>query len=114
MSRAWRPVLVGAIVVVATFVLAQAQIFEPSSPAQAVGTGGDIYRGETVFQRECASCHGSGGEGGGIGPRLVDAGLDAVEIAATIRQGSGVMPPALVSGRAEADVVAYVVGIAQP
>lgn len=114
MSRAWRPVLVGAIVVVATFALAQAQIFEPSAPAQAVGTGGDIYRGETVFQRECASCHGSGGEGGGIGPRLIDAGLDAVEVAATIRQGSGVMPPALVSGREEADVVAYVVGIARP
>lgn len=106
--------LVGVTVVVATFALAQAQIFEPSAPAQAVGTGGDIYRGETVFQRECASCHGSGGEGGGIGPRLADTGLDAVEIAATIRQGSGVMPPVLVSGREEADVVAYVVGIAQP
>ena len=112
MSRAWRPVLVGAIVVVAT--LAQAQIFEPSAPAQAVGTGGDIYRGETVFQRDCASCHGSGGEGGGIAPQLADTGLDAVEVAATIRQGAGVMPPALVSGRDEADVVAYVVGIAQP
>ncbi|MEX0850465.1 MAG: cytochrome c [Gaiellaceae bacterium] len=114
MSRAWRPVLVGAIVVVVTFALAQAQIFEPSAPAQAVGTGGDIYRGETVFQRDCASCHGSGGEGGGIAPRLADTGLDAVEVAATIRQGAGVMPPALVSGRDEADVVAYVVGIAQP
>lgn len=114
MGRLWRPVLAGAVVVVVTFALAQAQIFEPSTPTQAVGTGGDVYRGETVFQRECASCHGAGGEGGGIGPRLVDAKLDAVEIAATIRQGSGVMPPALVSGRDEADVVAYVVGIAQP
>ncbi len=104
----------GAAVVVATFGLAQAQIFEPSAPTQAAGTGGDLYRGETVFQRECASCHGAQGAGGAIGPRLVDAGLDAVEIAATIRQGSGVMPPALVSGQEEADVVAYVVGIAQP
>ena len=114
MGRLWRPVLVGAVVVIATFALAQAQIFEPTAPAQAVATGGDVYRGETVFQRECASCHGSGGEGGGIGPRLVDSGLDAVEIAATIRQGSGVMPSALVAGREEADVVAYVVGVAQP
>jgi len=114
MGRAWRPVLVGAAVVVATFALAHAQVFEPSASTQVVGTGGDIYQGETVFQQECAGCHGSGGEGGGAGPRLVDTGLDAVEIAATIRQSVGVMPPALVSGREEADVIAYVVGIAQP
>ena len=73
MGRLWRPVLVGAVVVIATFALVQAQIFEPTAPAQAVGTGGDVYRGETVFQRECASCHGTAGEGG-IGSRLVDSG----------------------------------------
>jgi mono/diheme cytochrome c family protein len=106
--------LAGAAVVVATFALAQAQIFDPSASPEVVATGGDFYRGESVFQRDCASCHGAGGEGGGLGPRLVDAGLDAAEVAATIRQGTGVMPAALVAGREEADVVAYVVAIAQP
>jgi len=88
MGRAWRPVIVGAAVAVATFALAQVQIFEPSASTEVVGTGGDIYDLETVFQQECAGCHGSKGEGGGIGPRLADAGLDEIEIAATIRQGA--------------------------
>jgi mono/diheme cytochrome c family protein len=111
MGRGWIPVLVGAAVVVCTFLLAQAQIFEPSLPAAGATTGGDIYRGETVFQRECASCHGDGGTGGGVGPRLSGAGIDAATVVAAVQQGRGVMPAGLVSGREEADVVAYVVSI---
>ena len=114
MRRGWIPVLVGALVVVCTFALAQVQIFEPSVPAASAAAGGDIYRGETVFQRECAGCHGAGGEGGGIGPRLSGAGIDAATVTAAVQQGRGVMPAGLVSGREEADVVVYVVSISTP
>ncbi|MGH3118354.1 MAG: c-type cytochrome [Gaiellales bacterium] len=114
MGRARRPLIVGAIVIVATFVLAQFAVFEPSVSTDAAVVGGDFYRGEVVFERSCASCHGAGGEGGSPGPRLVDSGLDAAEVASTVEQGRGVMPPALVSGQEQADVVAYVVGIGRP
>ena len=111
MGRGWRPLLAGAVVAVATFLLAQSPIFEPDVSASAT-TGGDFYRGQVVFERECAGCHGGDGEGG-AGPRLVDSGLDATEIAATIEQGAGIMPPALVTGSEQADVVAYVASIAR-
>jgi mono/diheme cytochrome c family protein len=113
MRRGWRPLLVGGAVVVCTFALAQAEIFAPSSPA-GPETVGDVSRGDTVFQRECASCHGAGGSGGGVGPRLVGTGIDAATATAIVQQGSGVMPAGLVSGRDEADVVAYVVSISMP
>lgn len=113
MGRLWRPLLVGAAIAVATFLLAQWPIFEPSAPAAGSATGGDVYRGEVTFERECAGCHGAGGEGG-AGPRLAESALASDEIAATIRQGAGIMPPALVSGQDEADVVVYVVSIASP
>jgi mono/diheme cytochrome c family protein len=111
MERLWRPVLVGAVIVVATFLLAQWPIFEPDAPASTAA--GDAANGEVVFARECSSCHGAGGEGG-VGPRLVDSGLDAATVAATIEQGAGIMPPGLVSGDEQADVVAYVVSISSP
>ena len=114
MRRGWRPLLVGGAVVVCTFAVAQAKIFAPSAPAGGTDTGGDVSRGETVFRRECASCHGSGGSGGGVGPRLVGSGVDATTAAAIVQQGSGVMPAGLVSGRDEADVVAFVVSISMP
>jgi mono/diheme cytochrome c family protein len=114
MGRGWRPILVGAAVVVATFALAKAQVFEPEVPAgSAVGTG-DASRGATVFQRECAGCHGSAGTGGGVGPTLADAGIAAATVTAAVQQGRGVMPAGLVSGQEQADVVAYVVSIASP
>jgi len=112
MGRLWRPVLVGAAIVVATLLLAQWPIFEPDAPAGSVAAG-DVANGEVVFARECSSCHGAGGEGG-VGPRLVDSGLGADAIAVAIEQGAGVMPPGLVSGDEQADVVAYVVSIASP
>ncbi len=111
MNRLWRPVLVGAAIAVATFALAQAQIFEPESSDTA--PLGNQSRGAEVFADECAGCHGEGGAGG-TGPRLVGAGLDAETVSATIAAGIGIMPPGLVSGQDEADVVAYVVSISTP
>ena len=114
MGRGWRPILVGGAVAVGTFALAQGQIFAPSAPAGNAAGVGDVYRGETIFQRECAGCHGEGGKGGGVGPVLVEAGLDSTEVSAAVQQGRGVMPAGIVSGQEQADVVAYVVSISSP
>jgi ubiquinol-cytochrome c reductase cytochrome c subunit len=35
-------------------------------------TGGDKKTGATLFEANCASCHGSRGAGGGVGPSLRD------------------------------------------
>jgi mono/diheme cytochrome c family protein len=113
MGRLWRPLLVGAVVVVATFALAKAQIFEPSAPAAGPVPGGNVDRGLAVFESTCAGCHGPGGAGG-TGPRLQASGLDAATVALAIEQGRGIMPAGLVSGQDEADVVAYVVSISTP
>jgi mono/diheme cytochrome c family protein len=112
MGRGWRPIVVGGAIVVVTFALAQAQIFAPSAPAGARAAG-DVDRGEAVFERQCAGCHGDQGTGG-AGPALVETGLDAAEVAAAVQQGRGIMPAGIVSGQEEADVVAYVVSISSP
>jgi mono/diheme cytochrome c family protein len=104
--------LAGAVVVVAVFLLAQWPIFEPSSTREPGGTLlSGAERGEVLFANECAGCHGQGGTGG-TGPALVGSGLEAQEIAATIEQGPGIMPPAIFTGQNAADVVAYVESIA--
>jgi cytochrome c oxidase cbb3-type subunit III len=99
---------VGGAVVVGTFALAKAQIFEPA--ASPVGAG-DVSRGAAVFARECSGCHGTAGAGGGVGPTLAGAGIDAATVTTAVQQGRGVMPAGLVSGQEQADVVAYVVSI---
>ena len=68
-------------------------------------------RGEVLFGDACAGCHGQGGTGG-TGPPLAGSGLAAEEIAAAIEQGRGVMPPGIVTGQNQEDVVAYVESIA--
>jgi mono/diheme cytochrome c family protein len=112
MRRLWRPLAVGAVVIAGVFALAKARVFEPSA-VKAAGPG-DPYAGQLVFESKCAGCHGTGGEGGTPGPRLIGSGLTAGEVAARVEQGSGVMPAGLVSGEDEANVVAYVVSIASP
>jgi mono/diheme cytochrome c family protein len=111
MRRGWRPLVVGGAIAVGTFALAQAQIFAPSAPAGGASPTGDAMRGEAVFERTCAGCHGSGGAGGGVGPTLAGAGLGAAAVTSAVDQGGGIMPAGLVGGQEEADVVAYVVSI---
>lgn len=112
MTRIWRPVLFGAVIVVAVFALGKARIFEPSTTT-TVGSG-DPQAGAVVFASTCAGCHGMGGVGGTPGPRLVGTGLTAEQVTTRVEQGSGVMPAKLVSGADEANVVAYVVSISSP
>ena len=108
MGRLWRPLLVGAVVVVAVFLLAQWPIFEPEA-----STNETLPRGAVLYEAECSSCHGPDGEGG-IGPELAGSGLDAAEIAAKIEEGGGGMPADLVAGDDVGEVAAYVASIANP
>ena len=114
MGRGWRPILIGGAVAVATFALAQAEVFAPSAPAGGAAAGGDFYNGETIFQRECAGCHGDQGKSGGVGPALFETGLTATDVALAVQQGRGVMPAGIVTGQEQADVVAYVFAISSP
>ena len=114
MVRALRPIAVLITVSVAVFGLAEWHVLKPGTPKAAAGSTivvGDAYRGETVFQQNCAVCHGSGGKGGSAGPRLADATLTLARVKAQIDAGGGAMPPALVTGRDEQDVLAYLAGI---
>ena len=114
----WRlalwPVLVFVYVSAMVFVLAKAHPFSPATPAvsSAPVTLGDPYAGEIAFQESCASCHGVGGAGGGIGPALAGRSLDLAAVKAQIENGSGAMPADLVEGETLADVLAYVEQIA--
>jgi mono/diheme cytochrome c family protein len=113
--RLWRPVTLLLCVAGAVFALAQGSFLSPSvstgAGAAAAIALGDPYQGELVFVATCAGCHGDGGVGGGIGPRLAGAGLSAALIQARIERGAGTMPAGLVEATSEADVLAYVIGI---
>ena len=115
MRNAFRPLVLFVCVSVAVFVLAMLHVFKPGTPKAAAGAGvtlGDVYRGETVFQQSCASCHGAGGSGGDIGSKLAGAALTPAGVKAQIDNGGGAMPAGVVSGSDEADVLAYIVSIA--
>ena len=113
--RFLRPLTVLVCVAGAAFALAQGRFLAPSAPTGAGAAAsiapGDAYQGELVFVATCAGCHGDGGVGGGVGPRLAGAGLSAALIEARIEGGAGAMPAGLVEGTREADVLAYVIGV---
>jgi mono/diheme cytochrome c family protein len=114
MRKALRPAVLFVIVSAAAFGLAEAHVLKPGRPEAAVGSTvqlGDAYRGETVFQQKCASCHGTGGRGGSVGPRLTGDEITLARVKAQIDSGGSVMPPELVTGRDEQDVLAYVASI---
>ena len=72
------------------------------SPAASAAAGQALFAA-----KGCAACHGQGGAGGGVGPKLAGRGLAEDVVRARIAQGKGVMPAGLVAG-ADADaVVAY-------
>jgi mono/diheme cytochrome c family protein len=109
------PLVLFAVVSATVFTLAKLHLAKPEAPASASSVQlGDAYRGETVFISECSSCHGMGGEGGGIGPRLAGASISILQAKAQIENGGGAMPAGLVSGQEEQDVLAYLATILQP
>ena len=119
MSRRVRLIVVPAILLVGVtagvYLLAElhpAKDEAASAPA-AAPVAGDAARGEALFDENCASCHGEGGVGGGVGPTLAGSGVSAENAQATIENGSGIMPADLVSGQDLNDVLAYLETIAR-
>ncbi len=108
------PLALFAVVSGTVLALALLHLAKPSLPAGASVRLGDAYRGETVFLEACASCHGEGGAGGGVGPPLAGASISLVEAKAQIENGGGAMPAGLASGREEEDVLAYLSTILAP
>jgi mono/diheme cytochrome c family protein len=98
------------------FGLAKLHLAKPGIPkvAGAPVELGDAYRGETVFAQTCSGCHGVGGKGGGVGPRLIGNPISLAAAKATIDSGRGVMPARLVSGQNERDVLAYLATLLRP
>jgi mono/diheme cytochrome c family protein len=108
------PIVLFAVVSAGVFTLAKLHLAKPSAPASAASVKlGDQYRGETVFVSKCAGCHGMGGEGGGIGPKLAGASIPITLAKAQIDSGGGSMPGGLVTGKDEEDVLAYLATILQ-
>jgi len=107
------PLVLLVAVTGAAFGLAKWHPAKPGLPKVAAGSIklGDQYRGETVFQSRCASCHGANGKGGGIGPRLQGLAITVAQVKAQIDAGGGAMPAGLATGGDEADVLAYVATI---
>jgi mono/diheme cytochrome c family protein len=90
------------------FTLAKLHLAKPEATTPSNVTLGDVQRGAAIFASTCASCHGQAGRGGGIGPRLAGAPISIFAVKAQIDAGGGAMPPGLVTGRREEDVLAYV------
>jgi mono/diheme cytochrome c family protein len=106
------PALLFALMSGATFALAELHLAKPGTPkATYTGPLGDPHRGAAIFQSKCASCHGTAGRGGGVGPRLAGSGVSSAAAKAQIDAGGGVMPAGLVAGRDESDVLAYLATI---
>lgn len=47
--------------------------WETETPLTLAHLGGDTVRGETIFAATCVACHGPGGQGGTIAPRLAES-----------------------------------------
>jgi mono/diheme cytochrome c family protein len=115
-SRRVRLLVIPAILFVslsgAAFALAKLHLAKPGVPK---GTGsvvlGDVYRGQVVFSQNCATCHGTDGKGGGVGPKLQGDPISLAAIKAQIDSPRGTMPPKLVTGQKERDVIAFLATI---
>lgn len=105
-----RPAVALVLVSGSTFGLAQLHLARQDPPKLSGGTValGDVYRGQLQFGQNCAGCHGLGGKGGGVGPKLVGDPITIAAVKAKIEAGGGVMPAAIVTGQKERDVLAFV------
>ena len=103
------PAVLFALVAGSVYVLAELHPAKEEAASAPPGgpVAGDAERGQSLFARNCASCHGAEGAGGGIGPRLAASGISTDDARTTIQSGSGVMPADLVEGEDLEDVLAY-------
>jgi mono/diheme cytochrome c family protein len=102
------PAALFLVVSATVFTLAQ---LHPAKPEVAAASGpvkvGDAVAGKMTFEKACAGCHGAGGKAGGIGPKLVGLEITLAQAKAQIDAGGGAMPPKLVTGTDEDNVLAY-------
>ena len=105
-----RPAVALVLVSGSTFGLAQLHLARQDPPKVAGGTIvlGDVYRGQLLFGQDCSGCHGLGGKGGGLGPKLVGDPIAITAVKTKIEAGGSVMPAGLVTGQGERDVLAFV------
>lgn len=73
---------------------------------------GDVTRGQTAFNKTCATCHGTDGNGTASGPSLKEPAKNdpTHEIIETVINGKGTLMPsqAALPDQEIADIVAYV------
>ncbi len=84
----------------------------PMSPLDTTLAHGDAVAGEHLFAaNNCAACHGAGGAGGGIGPKLVGiaGSVSYNELYERIKHPMPPMPTFPLSDSDIANLVAYVV-----
>jgi mono/diheme cytochrome c family protein len=96
------------------FGLAKLHLARPGLPKAVPGQKirlGDFYNGQTVFNTTCAACHGRDGKGGPAGPKLDGLQITLARAKLQIDGGGTTMPPRLVSGGPEADVLAFLATI---
>jgi mono/diheme cytochrome c family protein len=106
-----------AAVSAGVFTLAKLHLARPGIPKSVAGAKvvlGDFYSGQTVFSQHCAACHGTDGRGGPVGPKLQGLAIPLSVAKAQIDNGGATMPPRLVTGRQERDVLAFLATILAP
>src|SRR5512133_1939318 len=102
--------LVRLFILVSGTVFVLAQLHPAKEEVSSSGpppASGDPAHGQELFAENCASCHGEGGQGGGVGPTLAGNPISIADARSRIENGGGVMPANLVSGQDLADVLAY-------
>jgi mono/diheme cytochrome c family protein len=112
-----RPLALLVVVSAVVFTFAELHLAKPGVPSATAGTKialGDSYRGSIAFDQTCQACHGEGGKGGGIGPRLIGDRISLAAVKQQIDAGGGTMPAALVKGTTERDILAYLATIIKP
>ena len=86
----------------------------PQSALDGLLSAGNAGKGQSEFQAlNCAACHGTGGSGGGVGPRLVGLAekLQPQQIYDMIKHPHAPMPDFKLADADIADLVAYVVSL---
>lgn len=90
-----------------------------AADAQSGGSASDVAGGKKLFQANCATCHGSQGQGTDIGPSLIGVGAAAVDF----QVSTGRMPmaanapqapakPPVLDAEQTAQLAAYVASLA--
>ena len=106
------PLVLFVVVSATVFTLANLHLAKPAASSGAVPLG-DAKHGRVAYVQKCAPCHGAQAQGK-VGPRLAGADLTVEQARAQIDNGGGIMPAGLVSGGAEADVLAYLKSLFTP